>query len=724
MYSQIFLINFEEQSKNITMGALTFDKNELGNLEYSLQREMLATDRRGGYMSTTIVCCNTRKYHGLIVAPIDDSDRDYVLLSSLDETIIQEGHRFNLALHRYKGVYEPRGHKYITDFEYTPTPTITYRVGDIVLRKELLWIHKRTQLMVRYTLVESQSEKVTLQLRPFLAFRDRHALSKANMEADGRSYPVVSGVKCKLYDGFPWLYMQMSKKEFEYVPAPDWYNDFEYTHEMARGYDAHEDLLTPGYFEMELTLGESVVFSASTDELFSADVIKEAYELSIERRTHKIDFLSCLHHSARQFIVRRNDGRTEVEAGYPWYGVVGRQSMFSLPGLTLEQGYAKDCMDVLDKVVGQFNTDTLEESFHPYHSVDALLWFFRSLQALDKHIGRDAVWERYGSAMVSILETYRVGVGNRVALHDNGLIWAWANDAYIFWRDNTIVKGIARSRNGYQVEVNALWYNAVCYTLSMAEEFGNKKFVEEWEHMPLKTKSSFLNKFWCAEGWLADSVNYESKNIMVHCNMIVACALEYKMLSEVEQIDVIRAINQHLMTPKGLRSRSPLSSAYGKGFVKDTNSVSVWVWPMALYVKACFDISGATFLPEAKQILDNYKSEIQTYGIGSIGEYFESDPPHAPRGAISQAWSVAAVLEIAEMIRTWEAKVEAPAKPKRAPRTTKKAAEPKAKAATKATTVTKAKATAKPKAAAKPKATPKAKAAPKTAAKRATKKSE
>lgn len=151
------------------MSVLTFDKKELGNLEYSLQREMLATDRRGGYMSTTIVCCNTRKYHGLMVAPIDDSDRAYVLLSSVDETVVHDGQSFNLALHRFPGTYEPRGHKYITDFEYTPTPTITYRVGSIVLRKELLWIHNRTQLMIRYTLLEAPSD-VRLRLRPFFAF--------------------------------------------------------------------------------------------------------------------------------------------------------------------------------------------------------------------------------------------------------------------------------------------------------------------------------------------------------------------------------------------------------------------------------------------------------------------------------------------------------------------------------------------------------------------------
>ena len=318
------------------MSALTFDKSELGNLEYSLQREMLATDRIGGYMSTTIVCCNTRRYHGLIVAPIDDSGRTYVLLSSLDETVIQHDQTFNLALHRFPGVYEPRGHKYITDFEYTPTPTITYRVGGVILKKEMLWIHKRTQLMIRYTLVDAHSE-TRLRLRPFLAFRDKHALTRANMAADGRSYPAVNGVKCRLYGSFPWLYLQTSKPGTEFVPAPDWYYNFEYQQDIARGYEGHEDLLTTGYFETELKKGESIIFSASLDEMGSTKTIEELFEGSIARRTHKIDFISCLEHSARQFLIRRPGNRTEVISGYPWHGVSGRQTFVSLPGITLER---------------------------------------------------------------------------------------------------------------------------------------------------------------------------------------------------------------------------------------------------------------------------------------------------------------------------------------------------------------------------------------------------
>lgn len=456
------------------MPGLTFDKRELGNLEYSLQREMLATDRRGGYMSTTIVGCNTRKYHGLIVAPIDSTDNTYVLLSSLDETIVQHDQSFNLALHRYRGTYEPRGHKYITDFGYTPTPTITYRVGGVILRKELLWIHKRTHLMIRYTLVDAHSE-TTLRLRPFLAFRNKHELSKANMYANARSYPVKNGVKNRLYDGFPWLYMQLSKDDSSFVPALDWYYDFEYQKEIERGYEGHEDLLTTGYFEMKIRKGESIIFSASVDEMASGEEIRSAYETSIARRTHKIDFLSCLHHSARQFIIRRPGDRTEVVAGYPWYGTGGRTTFISLPGLTLEQGYKEDCMAVLDTMVGDMRNGDFAGQASAEVAADAPLWFFWTLQQLERHIGAKALWEKYGEAMKSILTAYRRGFfGGCVALHDNGLIWASREGYALTWMNN-VENGVpVIRREGYAVEVNALWYNAVSYTLALASKMGDQ----------------------------------------------------------------------------------------------------------------------------------------------------------------------------------------------------------------------------------------------------------
>lgn len=550
------------------MSVLTFDKKELGNLEYSLQREMLATDRRGGYMSTTIVCCNTRKYHGLMVAPIDDSDRAYVLLSSVDETVVHDGQSFNLALHRFPGTYEPRGHKYITDFEYTPTPTITYRVGSIVLRKELLWIHNRTQLMIRYTLLEAPSD-VRLRLRPFFAFRDKHALTHANMEADGRSRPIPGGVKCRLYSDFPWLYLQTDCRDAEFVPAPDWYYNFEYAREIERGYEGDEDLLTTGYFELSLGRRQSVIFSASVEAI-------------------------------------------------PDPAAIG--GMFA----------------------------------------DAPLWFFWVLQQLQRTLGEEEIWKRYGIVMKELLAAYRRGVGG-VAVHDNGLVWASAPGKALTWM-NALAGGVpVVSRDGYPVEINALWYNAVCYALELASCFGEEEFVGEWKAWPERIRNAFREMFWSGDdGYLADFVGPEGPNRWIRPNMVVACGLDYKMLDEEQQASVLRIVGQHLLTPKGLRSLSPRNPRYKNRCEGDeaaraeaSMNGSVWVWPLWFYVKASFDLGGREFLPRAEELLARFGEEIQSYGIGSINELFDGDPPHAPRGAVSQAWSVGAVLMIRETTECW-----------------------------------------------------------------------
>lgn len=550
------------------MSVLTFDKKELGNLEYSLQREMLATDRRGGYMSTTIVCCNTRKYHGLMVAPIDDSDRAYVLLSSVDETVVHDGQSFNLALHRFPGTYEPRGHKYITDFEYTPTPTITYRVGSIVLRKELLWIHNRTQLMIRYTLLEAPSD-VRLRLRPFFAFRDKHALTHANMEADGRSRPIPGGVKCRLYSDFPWLYLQTDCRDAEFVPAPDWYYNFEYAREIERGYEGDEDLLTTGYFELSLGRRQSVIFSAFVEAI-------------------------------------------------PDPAAIG--GMFA----------------------------------------DAPLWFFWVLQQLQRTLGEEEIWKRYGIVMKELLAAYRRGVGG-VAVHDNGLVWASAPGKALTWM-NALAGGVpVVSRDGYPVEINALWYNAVCYALELASRFGEEEFVGEWKAWPERIRNAFREMFWSGDdGYLADFVGPEGPNRWIRPNMVLACGLDYKMLDEEQQASVLRIVGQHLLTPKGLRSLSPRNPRYknrceGDEAVRAEASMngSVWVWLLWFYVKASFDLGGREFLPRAEELLARFGEEIQSYGIGLINELFDGDPPHAPRGAVSQAWSVGAVLMIRETTERW-----------------------------------------------------------------------
>ncbi|MCC8034531.1 MAG: amylo-alpha-1,6-glucosidase [Rikenellaceae bacterium] len=641
------------------MSVLKFEKDLLGNLEYSLQREMLSTDRSGGYMSTTIVCCNTRKYHGLMVCPIEEfkDDKNYVMLSSLDETVIQHDQSFNLAIHRYPGLYEPRGHKYITDFNYTPTPTITYKVGGVLLRKEMLWIHSRTQLMIRYTLLEARSQ-TWLRLRPFLAFRDSHTVARANIFADGRTYPIPSGVKARLYEHFPWLSMQTSRPA-EFVPAPDWYYSFEYPEEAKRGYPYQEDLITPGFFETELKKGESIIFSCSFEEA-DPSAIEGLFEAELAKRSNKIDFLSCLRHSARQFVARRG-GRAEVIAGFPWFGRWGRDTFIALPGITLSQGRVEECMDVVDTLTGEMKDGLFPNMGTAYNSVDAPLWFFWTLQQLEKHIGSEKIWEKYSAHMKEVLEAYVRGIGDHVKVGETNLVWASHPTHAMTWMDAVVDGKPVTGRDGYQVEINALWYNAICYTLRLAGEFGDKTFTEKWKDMPEKIRSSFIQMFWNREnGYLADYVDESGQNLFIRPNQVIALSTEFTMLDEQQALSVIKTIRQHLLTPKGLRTLSPRNPLYqgrygGDQATRDRqyHQGTVWPWLLEHYAAANFKLYGKAFLDEAKELLKGFEEDIQSYGIGSIPEIYDGDPPHAQRGAPSQAWSVGAVLRINEMIENY-----------------------------------------------------------------------
>jgi predicted glycogen debranching enzyme len=418
---------------------------------------------------------------------------------------------------------------------------------------------------------------------------------------------------------------------------------------------------------MNIKKGESIIFSASVDEMPSGEAIVEAYETSVARRTHKIDFESCLHHSARQFIIRRPGNRTEVMSGYPWYGKAGRSAFISLPGLTLEQGYKEDCMDVLDTMVGDMHNGDFAGKASAEVSADAPLWFFWTLQQLEEHIGTQAIWEKYGAAMKSILTAYRRGFfGGCVAMHTNGLIWAAREGMALTWMDCVMNGQPVTPRAGYTVEINALWYNAVSYALELAKKMGDKEFEKEWKTLPAQIQKSFVDMFYLSdEGYLADYVDSHGKDTAIRCNQIVACGLKYTMLDDAQTVNILMVVRQHLLTPAGLRSLSPLhpmfESTYKENPIEQEAAATngaVWVWPLMFYVECALRLDGARFLPHAEEMLEAFDDNIQTYCIGSVAEYYDANPPFAPRGAISQAWSVAGVLYIKQLVERYKAKAK------------------------------------------------------------------
>ena len=480
------------------MSYLDFDKNELVNLEYSLNREILSTNRAGGYFSTTIVLCNTRKYHGLMVLPLDQFDgENHVLLSSVDETVVQHGKEFNLGIHRYPGIYEPRGHKYIIDFTYEPTPKVTYRVGGVILEKELLFVHNEEQFMIRYTLVDAHSP-TRLRIKPFLAFRNAHKLSKSNLFANKRFKEIANGVKYKLYNGFPYLHMQLNKTN-EFVPVPDWYYNIEYKEEINRGYEAHEDLFIPGFFEIPIKKGESIIFSASTIEQNPASLTRK-YNAELLRRPQKDNFENCLRNAAQQFIVKQGK-HTEIIAGFPWFGRWGRDTFIALPGLTLSLDDQKACRAVLDtmsaELKGGLFPNVGKAKVAAFNSVDAPLWYFWAIQMYASYTkDQKEVWTAYGKKMKSILNGYRDGLTFNIKMHDNGLIWAGEKGHALTWMDALVFGRPATPRIGYPVEINALWYNAIMLTIELARANNDNKFVKEWEPIAQRVSESFKQVFW------------------------------------------------------------------------------------------------------------------------------------------------------------------------------------------------------------------------------------
>ena len=638
------------------MSYLSFKKDQLINLEYSLAREFLGTNRGGGYCSSTLVFCNTRKYHGLLVVPIEKfRGKNYVMLSSLDETILQHGRDFNFGVHKYEGTYEPRGHKYIVDISYEKAFTVTYQVGGVVLKKEILMMHNAPQVLIRYTLEDAHSATL-LRLNPLLAFRDIHSLSKQNPVANTQVEEVDGGVRAKLYPEFPYLYMQLSKPA-NFGGAAYWNNNIYYTKEKERGYDFQEDLLSVGAFEVSLKKGESIVFSASLEEANPKNLAKD-FSKFLKERADRNSFEECLQYTASQFIIHKA-GETRIKAGYHWYDSTTRDTFIALPGIALSGSTAKIFDEVLQSALkycynGRFARDISTHVVNPVFDADTSLWFFWTLQQYEKETTRTKkqIWKEYGETLKAILNAFKSREHKTMRMDDNGLIWSDDLSRPLTWFNAESNYGAIIPRNGYVVEVNALWYNAVCYALELAKDAKDKTFLSEWGTMPETIAESFNQIFWIeSEKYLADYANNTHQNTEVRPNQLLACALDYSPLSEKRQRKVLAIITQELLTPKGLRSLSPESPRYegesvGNVFVRDkaTFNGSVHPWFVGFYVEANLKLFGDTYIPDGKAFLENFEEEINTHGVGLISAIYDGNPPFNPRGCISNAKNVAEIL--------------------------------------------------------------------------------
>lgn len=646
------------------MNYITIGKNKLGNLKHSLKAEILRSNRAGSYASTTVICSNTRKYHGLLVCPVPELDNEqHVLLSDIDETIIQRGAEFHLGLHKYPGnTWNPKGHKYTMRFDLDPIPTLTYRVGGVKLQKQLMLIEREERILIKYTLLDAHSP-TRIRLQPFLAFRNKHQLSKENLYANMKGEKITRGVKYKLYDGYPYLNMQVSKAN-EFIVAPDWYRNIEYVEEEQRGYDFREDLFVPGFFEFTIKKGESVYFSAGTKPTI-AGRLEQQFESENTSRTPRTSFENNLKNAAAQFFVRKKR-KTEIIAGFPWFGRWGRDTFISLPGLTLSLNDPKSCEEVLNTISGELvdglfpNIGSGKDAV--LNSVDAPLWYIWAIQQYAQHTGNfSLIKKKYWPVLKEIIEKYKRGTHFNIHMESNGLIWQGEAGKALTWMDAVVSSGPVTPRIGFAVEINALWYNAINFALELAKQFKDNKFINEWNGQEEKIADSFIQTFWNEnKTQIADYVD-DTAHYSVRPNQIFAVSLPYSPLPRKIQNEIVNQVRKDLLTPKGLRTLSPRHPDYigvyeGNQEQRDKayHQGTVWPWLLGHYAEAYFKLHEKSGLNHIKKLYASFEEEMGKHGLGSISEVYDGDPPHEPGGAISQAWSVAELLRIHQMISKFE----------------------------------------------------------------------
>ena len=643
------------------MSYINFSPTKLTNLEFTTKREIIRSNHAGSYISTTLNGCNTRKYHGLLVCPVNGLDGGkHVLLSALDESIVMKGSTFNLAVRRYQdGHLEPKGHKYLQKFDFEKIPKFTFRVGNLILTKERLLVEKEQQLLVRY-IIEESPDTVVMQFRPFLAFRGIHSLSKSNPYAQTHYHEQPNGISIRLYDSYPSLYMQFSK-EAEFVAAPDWYYNVEYIKEKNRGYECHEDLYTPGIFEVKMKEGDSLVFSAATFQGIPS-TFKNRFKREVNKRISRDSFLGCLKNTANQFIQYIGDTAVDIIAGYQWYNSISRETFIALPGLKLAQTERRLALEVLSTYLPHLNKGLFPMSIGAnlplYNSADASLWFIWCLQQLKKQGSR---FREFGppfySAMKEILENYRKGT-RIVTMMEDGLLFAAEQGVALTWMDSYSHGAPVVPRYGKPVELNALWYNAVCYGLEMARNEKDEEFIADWKLMPEMIGEAFLKAFWSEEKkYLADVENGLFTDWSVRPNMVIAAAMPYTPMTKDQREKILGVARNQLLTPRGLRSLSPDDPAYKESVQGDPHqreaaihNGAAFPWLIQFFAEAFLNVYNNKEIPFLKKLVLGFESEMTENCIGSISEMYNGTPPQLGKGAISQAWNVAALLYTQQLI--------------------------------------------------------------------------
>jgi len=649
---------------------LHISRDDCVNTETATRKEWIDVNGLGGYASSTVINCHTRKYHGLLVAALTEPRGRFVLLSKLETSVLANDREFLLSSNKYPGVYHPTGHQFVESFDQGLYPSTTYRIGDALIRKSFLMPHGRNTVLVCFELLEGKV-KPALRLRPLLAYRDIHGLTRENMFLRPKSYPEKNGRKIQPYEGMPPLYMGTNRAS-EFFPGPKWIYNVEYLMERARGFDYQEDLFCPGMFETRLEKGRPVIFAASVEPLGN---LERQRKKEVARRED--EFAACkdrsksvqrLKYFSGRFLIRNQAGLASVIAGYHWFGEWGRDTMISLPGLTFHAGRRAFGEEVLAAYAGLARDGLLpnyldQNSDHlAYNSVDASLWFFWAVQEYLKARGSRAfVMGKLYPALRDIVAAHLDGRVPLCGLDADGLLFSGNEHTQLTWMDAQAYGRPVTPRHGAAVEINALWYNALRCFLELAEG-EDDELATRARAAADNLQSHFTDRFWNdRDNCLCDVVDGNGRDRSIRPNQIFALSLPHSMLDFPHMRAVISVVQAHLLTPYGLRTLSPRDPAYSPFYKGDADARDsayhqgmVWPWLAGHFGQALLrqaeDRAGArAFLRKYfKPILREFPDD---FCISAVPELYTGNPPHAPRGAVAQAWSMAEAVRLNKLLK-------------------------------------------------------------------------
>jgi predicted glycogen debranching enzyme len=643
---------------------IQFGEDVYSDFAQATQKEWLETNGLGGFASSTIVGANTRRYHGLLVAATQPPVGRLVMLSKLEESLVIGDERTELSCNQYRNAVHPHGHLQLESFRIDPFPTFTYRVGKVTLEKTVFMVHGENTTVITYRLLESP-EPILMEIRPLLAFRDYHATTQEN-EAIYKPYEHGDGwIKFSPYFGLPPIYL--ANDAIWYEPTNYWYRDFRYERETERGLDDREDLFNPGIFVFRLGAGETRNVIASLQP-HSVNEVPRLREREMERRKKVVsliadedDFVQTLTLAADQFLVRRGDNLRTIIAGYHWFSDWGRDTMIALPGLTLVTKRFEDARSILATFAQHCHQGMLPNQFPDmggepgYNTADASLWFFIAAQKYLDYTGdENFIHATLYPVMADIIRWHMRGTHYNIHADQDGLLVQGTSQTQLTWMDAKIGDWVVTPRHGKAVEINALWYNALRIMEGWAKRFDKPIDTSYYRQAAQQVEANFERTFWNDSlGCLFDCVDGERCDASVRPNQIFALSLPHALLPREKQLKALWVVGGELLTPYGLRSLSPRSAKYigrygGNQWQRDGayHQGTVWAWLMGPFITAYVKAHRHTAKAkrEAAAFIEPLRAHLLEAGLGSISEIFDGDPPHAPKGCIAQAWSVAEIL--------------------------------------------------------------------------------